>query len=68
MAQPKLNKAKLMSIKLAFPPIEEQKQIAEILSTVDQKIENLKAKKEAFEELKKGLMQKLLTGEVRVKV
>jgi type I restriction enzyme, S subunit len=49
-----------------MPPLEEQKQIAEILSTVDKKLENLKEKKLFFQELKKGLMQKLLTGEVRV--
>ena len=49
-----------------MPPLEEQKQIAEILSTVDKKIENLKEKKLSFEELKKGLMKKLLTAEVRV--
>ncbi|SFP86377.1 restriction endonuclease subunit S [Hydrogenimonas thermophila] len=65
---PQINNKHINPLKFPFPPIEEQKQIAEILSTVDQKIENLKAKKEAFEELKKGLMQKLLTGEVRVKV
>ena len=51
---------------IALAPIEEQKQIAEILSTVDKKLENLKEKKQSFEELKKGLMQKLLTGQVRV--
>lgn len=51
---------------IALAPIEEQKKIAEILSTVDNKLENLKEKKQSFEELKKGLMQKLLTGEVRV--
>lgn len=56
----------IKNIKLSYPPFEEQKQIAEILSTVDKKIENLKEKKLFFEELKKGLMQKLLTGEVRV--
>ena len=49
-----------------LPDLSEQKQIAEILSTVDKKLENLKEKKQSFEELKKGLMQKLLTGEVRV--
>ncbi len=53
-------------IRIPLPPLEEQKQIAEILSTVDNKLENLKEKKESFEELKKGLMQKLLTGEVRI--
>ena len=51
---------------IPFPPLEEQKQIAEILSTTDEKLESLRAKKEAFETLKKGLMQKLLSGEVRV--
>ena len=54
------------SMPIFIPPVEEQKQIAEILSTVDKKLENLKEKKQSFEELKKGLMQKLLTGEVRV--
>ena len=65
-AMPAVNFKSLSIIKLPIPPIEEQKQIAEILSTVDKKIENLKEKKQSFEELKKGLMQKLLTGEVRV--
>ena len=56
----------LRKLLVLIPPLEEQKQIAEILSTVDNKLENLKEKKQSFEELKKGLMQKLLTGEVRV--
>ncbi len=61
-----VNKANFKSIKIPLPPLEEQKKIADILSTVDKKLENLKEKKQSFEELKKGLMQKLLTGEVRV--
>ena len=61
-----LNLAILKSVLIALPPLEEQKQIAEILSTTDEKLETLRAKKEAFEILKKGLMQKLLSGEVRV--
>jgi len=48
------------------PPLEEQKQIADILSTADEKLEVLRAKKEKYETLKKGLLQKLLSGEVRV--
>ena len=64
--QPKITQEPIYNIKFTLPPFEEQKQIAEILSTTDEKLENLKAKKEAFEELKKGLMQKLLTGEIRV--
>ena len=64
--QPFINITKLRKMPIPLPPLEEQKQIAKILSTTDEKLENLKAKKESFEELKKGLMQKLLTGEVRV--
>jgi len=58
----------LKEFNLSLPPLNEQKQIAEILSTTDEKLEILRDKKESFKELKKGLMQKLLTGEVRVKV
>ena len=65
-SQPAINMGNIRKIKLPVPQIEEQKQIAEILSTVDNKLENLKEKKLFFQELKKGLMQKLLTGEVRV--
>jgi len=65
-AVPLLNKTDFSMIKVIQAPLKEQKQIAEILSTTDEKLETLKAKKESFEELKKGLMQKLLTGEVRV--
>ncbi len=49
-----------------LPPLQEQKKIAEILGTVDEKIEVLREEKEAYQTLKKGLMQKLLTGEIRV--
>jgi len=56
----------LKKIPIAIPPLEEQKQIAEILSTADEKLEVLRAKKEKYETLKKGLLQKLLSGEVRV--
>ncbi len=58
--------SRLKKLKIMIPPLKEQKQIAKILSTTDEKLDNLKAKKKSFEELKKGLMQKLLTGEVRV--
>jgi len=56
----------LRKLLISVPSFSEQKQIAEILSTADEKLETLRAKKEAFEILKKGLMQKLLSGEVRV--
>ena len=63
---PDLNHGDFYSIKFLYPPLEEQKQIAHILSTADEKLELLRAKKEKYETLKKGLLQKLLSGEVRV--
>jgi type I restriction enzyme S subunit len=57
---------KLMTLKL--PPLQEQQKIADILSTADREIELLKKELEELKKQKKGLMQKLLTGEVRVKV
>jgi type I restriction enzyme S subunit len=65
---PQINNKHINPLKFPLPPFEEQKLIAEILSTIDEKLETLRAKKEAFETLKKGLMQKLLSGEVRVAV
>ena len=56
----------IRNTKIPFPSLKEQKQIAQILSTADKKLELLRAKKEKYETLKKGLLQKLLSGEVRV--
>ena len=54
--------------KIPLPPLPEQKRIAEILMTVDRKLELLRQKKERLERLKKGLMNDLLTGRRRLKV
>jgi type I restriction enzyme S subunit len=48
--------------------IQEQKKLANILSTVDSKLGVLSEKKTNYQELKNGLMQQLLTGKVRVKL
>lgn len=53
-------------LQIPVPPITEQNEIATILQTIDEKIDVLKSKKESYQELKKGLMQQLLTGKVRV--
>ncbi len=57
----------LGKLKIPLPPLPEQKKIAEILSTVDRKIELLRERKKRFERIKKGLMNDLLTGRKRVK-
>lgn len=55
-------------IKITMPEIEEQKEIAEILSTADHEIDLLQKSIEAEKQKKKALMQLLLTGKVRVKI
>lgn len=65
-AQPQLPIRNLINIHLPLLPIEEQKQIAKILSKVDDKIEINKSIKNKLTLLKKGLMQDLLSGRVRV--
>jgi len=51
---------------IPLPPLPEQQKIADILSSVDKRIEILRKRKERLEKLKKGLMEDLLTGSVRV--
>lgn len=53
-------------IELMVPPIEEQDKIVLILSSIDEKIEEYKNKKESLKEVKKGLMEQLLTGKLRI--
>lgn len=55
------------NIKIKLPNLDEQKKIAEILSSVDDEINLLNLKLKNLKDLKKGVMQNLLTGKVRVK-
>ena len=65
---PRTSWSELKGILVPIPPLGEQKQIAEILSLIDENIEGYEKEKMEYEELKKGLMQQLLTGKTRVKV
>lgn len=67
-AQPVISGQKIYGIYVAFPNINEQIKITKILSQIDEKIEEYENKKKKLEELKKGLMQQLLTGMIRVTV
>ena len=55
-------------IEIKLPSKLEQQKIAQVLTTADKEITLLKEELEALKEQKRGLMQRLLTGEVRVKV
>jgi type I restriction enzyme S subunit len=56
------------SLKINIPPVEEQTAIARVLQSADQEISLLKAKANKLREQKKGMMQVLLTGKVRVQL
>lgn len=55
-------------IELPLPGIHEQRKIADVLGKIDIQIEMIKNSLEKLKQQKKGLMQKLLTGVIRVKV
>ena len=64
-AQAGFNKQDLAPLVLLLPPLTEQKRIAEVLSSVDDRVKRHKDELEELSRLKKGLMDDLLTGKVR---
>jgi type I restriction enzyme S subunit len=56
----------LNNLKLPLPPLNEQKGITKILSTIDKAVDLHYKGKERLERLKRSLMDLLLTGKVRV--
>lgn len=63
-----ISKDKFLSVYLPEIPFDEMNVICNILSTIDQQIDLLEQQKSETRLLKKGLMQKLLTGKWRVPV
>jgi type I restriction enzyme S subunit len=64
-----ITKSELEKIRLEMPiSVAEQQRIAEVLSACEDEIKLLARKLDALRRQKKGLMQQLLTGRVRVKV
>ncbi len=63
-----LNLKDFINSLIPIPSLKEQQKIAEILSSVDAAIEKTEQVIAKMEEVKKGLMQQLLTGQVRVKI
>ncbi len=66
-AQPKLNREICSQIPIPTPPLPEQKAIAEVLECWYKGIWNLELKIERKRNIKKGLMQRLLSGKQRLK-
>ncbi|MBS1650480.1 MAG: restriction endonuclease subunit S [Bacteroidetes bacterium] len=66
-AQPNFGPAHLAEITIPLPSIEEQQKIAQALKSADDEVSNLKTQLENTKLQKRGLMQQLLTGKIRVK-
>ncbi|RZD19019.1 MAG: restriction endonuclease subunit S [Candidatus Acididesulfobacter diazotrophicus] len=60
-----ISSKRMKEIPLNIPALSEQQKIASFLTAVDKKIEIVAKKIKHLENYKKGLMQKLLTGEIR---
>ncbi len=64
---PNITRVQLNNFLIPLPPLHEQQKIAEILSTLDELIQTKREKKVRMEKIKKAVMNKLLTGEIRIK-
>ncbi|MEM5812039.1 MAG: restriction endonuclease subunit S [Candidatus Aenigmatarchaeota archaeon] len=58
--------SKAKNILIPLPPLSEQREIAEILQTIDQKIEIEQKKKELYEELFKTMLNKIFNQEIDI--
>ena len=67
-AVPIVKKSLFEQFRIPIPPLPEQSKIAEILSSVDSKLELERKEKARLERIKRGLMDLLLTGKIRVRV
>ncbi len=63
-----LNISKIEKIPIPLPPLEEQQKIAQILQSIDQRIEKEEKYKNALQNLFKSLLHNLMTGKIRVRV
>jgi type I restriction enzyme S subunit len=62
-----LSKGRVEKITLALPEPDEQKKIADFLSSIETRISSLKEKKDTLLDFKKGVMQKIFNQEIRFK-
>ncbi|HOY63686.1 MAG TPA: restriction endonuclease subunit S, partial [bacterium] len=63
-----LSKKAFLKIKVQMPTVPEQKRIANVLNALDKEVMLLDSYVVMLQRQKTGLMQKLLTGKIRVKV
>ena len=66
--QPQVSQQPIYAYKITVPTFEEQKAIANILDKATQELNQYEQKLQNLQLQKKGLMQQLLTGKVRVRI
>lgn len=65
---PAIHSTDILNYEISVPPMELQNKFADIVKQIDKQKFLLEKQKQNYENLRKGLMQKLLTGKVRVKI
>ncbi len=68
VGQSGIGKNELTNLLICYPQLEEQNKITNMIKIINSKINSEIIDKNMLENLKKGLMQQLLTGKIRVKV
>jgi len=63
-----LGQSEFLKLLIPVPSLKEQIAITQVLQTADKEIQLLKTKTEKLREQKRGLMQQLLTGKLRVNI
>ena len=63
---PRLDRKALVDLFVYFPSLPEQPAIASVLTSMDNELSALEAKRKKYEQIKRGMMQQLLTGRIRL--
>jgi type I restriction enzyme S subunit len=63
-----ISKKEVLKIKILLPSVREQQKIAQVLTLADDEITKLQTELVLLKIQKKGLMQQLLTGKIRIKI
>lgn len=63
---PRLDRKALVDLFVYFPSLPEQQAIASVLTSMDNELSALEAKRKKYEQIKQGMMKQLLTGKIRL--
>lgn len=61
-----LSKSAFLDSEICLPNFDEQSAISSVLSDMDAEIATIEAKRDKYKAIKQGMMQELLTGNIRL--